>query len=48
MNELRNINNLLSALNDDSYIKLLSYSNDLVNDSKNQSKLMCTKRFIED
>ena len=48
MNELRNINNLLSALNDDSYIKLLSYSNDLFNDSKNQSKLMCTKRFIED
>ena len=47
MNDLRNIGDLLPVLNDNNIKKLILYGNDLFDDSKNQSMLMCNVKFIK-
>ena len=47
MNDLRNTDNSLHALNDGKFIKLLLYGNDFFGDNNIQRILMCTIRFIK-
>ena len=47
MNDLTNIGDLLPVLNDNNIIKLILYGNELFDDNKNQSILMCNIKFIK-
>ena len=48
MNELNEIDNSLSILNENKFIDLILYGSDKFNEKKNHYSLMCTIKFIKD